>query len=282
MDGKNLMVMNTLTSYSNSYNGQSFIGEDGEVHTIRFDQDIKTGVTESNATNTGMVACDINSITGVWVRCRISGAIDTSPVFSSTRIKPDYMSIRGNGTQSYHGEARAIKNVILPFGDSGGGGASKTLDISANISYPFWNNSLVDATTNELYFRFVITEDVDTSCGLIMKYLYSTPYNGVADKVAKITVYASKIKSGDKFDGANTEVSQSCNFTYTANEAANLGHAHMVCDRVDISDMEEDDIVFIMIQREGGHGADTLTDTLDFSSAWVEYRGWQKGKNLKA
>jgi hypothetical protein len=273
-------ILNTLTGYSDSYNGSSFIGNDEEIHTIRFDQDIKTGVTESNATNSGMVACDINSITGMWVRCRISGAITTSPTFKSVRVKPNYMSIRGNGTQSQHGEARSLININLPFGDSGSGGASKTLDISSNISYPFWNNSLADGSTTSLYFRFVITEGVDTSSGLIIKYLVSTAYNGIADKAAKITTYTSKIKSGNAFDGANAEVSQNCNFAYTANEVANLGHIYTLCDRIDISDMSEDDIVFFMIQREGGHVDDTLTNTLDFANVWIEYRQWQNGKNI--
>ena len=274
-------ILNTLTGYSNSYNGISFGGDDTNIYTIRFDQNIKTGVTESNATNTGIVAYDVNSITGIWIRCRITGVITTSPVFKTPRIKPNYMSIRINGTQSYHGESRSLKNIMLPFGDSGSGGASKTMNISPNISYPFWNNSLNDAATNELYFRFTITEDVDTSSGLIMKYLCSTPYTGITDKLAKITVYSSKIKSGDEFDGTNTEVSQVCDFTYTANDAADLSHFNTVCDRIDISDMVEDDIVFIMIKREGAHADDTLTNSLDFSNVWTEYRTWQKGKNLK-
>lgn len=272
--------LNTITGYSDSYNGESFIGDNDVLQSILFDQDIKTGVKESNVTNTGAVETTINSIEAMWIRCRITSGITSSPIFKTPRLQPNYMHVRSNGTTAYHGESRAIKNVPLPFGDSGSGGASKTLSVSTNISYPYWNNGLNDGVEQELYFRFVLTEDVDTSCGLVLKYIASTSYNGVADKKAKIKVYFSKVKTGDNFDGLNAEVFQDVDFLYTANDDAGLAHFITVTERLDISDMSEDDIVFIMVQRDGVHGDDDLGQSVDFGHVYVEYRQWQIGRNL--
>lgn len=274
--------MNTITGYSDSYNCESFIGDSGVSQTIRFDQNIKTGVKESTATNTGTVATTINGILGIWVRCRIAVAITTSPIFRLPRLLPSYMCIRDDGSQVYHGKSRGMKNVNLAFGDSGGGGDSKTLDVSPNISYPFWNNGLNDASTMQLYFRFVVTEDVDTSSGLLLKYIASAAYTGGADLLAKIKIYFSRIKSGDRFVNTNPETTQDADFAYTAGEASNLAHFITIGERVDISDLSEDDIVFVMIQRSGADLADTLAASVDFSNVWVEYRVWQQGKKLLA
>lgn len=274
-------ILNTIDGYSDSYNGSSFIGDDGVAQSIRFDYNIKDGIIESDASATGWIKTTINDVEAKYVRCIITSAISQSPIFQLIRIKGSYTTIRENGTRSYNGEARSIKNITLPFGDAGSGGASATLDISSNISWPFWNNSLNDAGKNELYFRFILTEDVDTSSGLTFKYKVSTAYTGAADKLGKIKVYFSSVKVDDKFDGANTETVQDSNFVYTANEVANLAHTYTVSERLDISNMQEDDIIFVMIQRDGAHGDDNITDAIDFSNVWAEYHAWQDGKSLK-
>lgn len=279
-DWVKINTLNTIKGYSDSYKNESFIGNNDIRQVIRYDQKILDGITESNLSATGWVSNSVDGNSGKWMRCLITSSISASPIFSSCRLGGNYAKIRANGSRTYHGAGRSLQNVSLSFGDSGSGGASKTLSISPNISYPFWNNSLAPTGTNELYFRFVINEKVDTGSGLIIKYCLSTNHTGGADLTAKVKVHTSNIKNGASFDGSNAEVAQDMDFVYTAGEGTDLVHTITVTDRIDISDMSEDDAVFIMIQRSGNHLDDDLTSNIDFSNVWVEYYAWQDGKNL--
>ena len=269
-------TLNTIDGYSNSYTNNSFIGDENILQSVRFDADIKTGVTESDSNATGWSNITINGDEAKWVRCMIISPISQSPKFEIIRFKGNYMRVRGNGTCSYNGEARNLKCDMVVFGDNSGTGANKSLDISPNITYPYWTNSL-STHTQRLYFRFLINETVDTSCGLNLKYTVSTPFTDTSDAVCTLNIYTAIITEDDAFVNTNPEVLQTDTFNYTANEVANKVRIKTLSRRIDISKCKTNDVVYVCFKRVSGA---TMSDSIDMSNICFLYKSWQNGENI--
>jgi len=268
-------TLNTILGYSDSYNGSSFIGDDEVEQAIRFDSNMKTGIIESDNGATGWTNNTVDGDEAKWIRCMITSNIGRSPKFSDVKMKGSFITFRANGTCTYNGEARSLAQDALSFGDCTSG-ANKPLDVSANITYPYESNSLAN-TSQQLYFRFIIDENVDTSCGLNLYITISSPFTDAGDASCTINVHTSSVSKGGYFDGANTEVLQVGTFTYTGGDLANKLHIKTLPHRIDISELETGDIVYICIRRMAGA---TMTGSLDFSNVSFVYRKWQEGQHF--
>jgi hypothetical protein len=271
-------IMCTLHDGDVNYNQAAFAGIDGTTYTVRFDQDIENGVKEFSVDSTGHAPVSVNGETAMWVRCRIEQPIDVSPKFSAIRLKGNYQKICANGGTAYHGSSRAIRSAMLPFGDIGAGAASANAEISSNITIPLWNNSLPNLGTTELYFRYVINSEIDTSCGISFNYTAFADHTGGVDRFAQINSFFSVVNAGAAFDGTNSEFTWEIPFYYTALEATKLRHDFRSEVRVDISNCQPGDIVFVMLQRDAA--SDDLPASVVLTNAWIEHKIWKKGSKL--
>jgi hypothetical protein len=165
-------IMETVNQSSTSNKGIAFTGVSGIIYTIRYDSDIVTGVKESSTSATGWAKTTIDSVNAYWIRIRVVTTIARSFVINSIRLKGNYSSIRRNGTRSYHGEARS--KILIPAitSDASGTAGIGTISISSNISVSIREGTLAATTTDAVYFKSVLTEDMDTSSGIRITVQY--------------------------------------------------------------------------------------------------------------
>ncbi len=276
--------LNTVSGKSNSQANVSFIGTNGKAYTIRWDQNIEagTGVTESDASATGQVAVAVDGETGMWIRCRITSGITTSPVFSTVRMKGSYSAFRTNGTHSLYGEARGIIKLVAEQGVNRGAAANQSLDVSSNINFAFSENKLVNGATDRLFFKILITEEMDTSCGIETTFELCTNISpGGGDQTAKLHFYQSQMSEGDTFDGTALEVEQAFDFVAANGDASFLSQRIIMVNRVNISALMPGDVVYATLERENNEVGDDLTGYVALSNLLYEYRAWQSGSSYE-
>ena len=273
-------IAETLNQSSTSNRGTAFTGVADNIYTIRFDDCIISGVKESSMSAKGWSMIAIDSVTAYWIRIRISTTITRSFVVQNVRLKGNYTSIRNNGTRSYHGEARS--NVIVPAitSDVAGTAGTVTISISPSIAIAIREGSLSATVTSAVYFKYVLTEDMDTACGLKITVQYQTTLAPSGNTYAIVQVYTCVVSRYGRYDALNAEVYKqySLNFraTDTRYKIRNLDHDL----RMDISNNTPGDMLFIMVRRLGADVSDTFTGTVNVTNINLEYKKWQDGSYL--
>ena len=281
-------IMANLNSFSNSFQNTPFEqADENEIISIRFDQNLKTGVLESNSSATGWASTSVDGDTGMWIRCRIATTITTSMNFSSVRLKGNYISHRSNGTTSKHGEARGLKIQEIYTGASQSSTGNDSFNVSSNINYGGRENSWQDGNNDSNYFDFIIPDNLDTSCGIQVTMDWYAGAIGGTDETAKMHLFAStvalsKLGTTDVFwDGSEPEVEIENDFVGTAGDAANKVHRHRWSARIDVSAYSPGDRIYFEIQREADEVGDDMTSALQHCGIYLEYREWQQGQNLE-
>ena len=277
-------TLNTLSDHSDTQAGASFTGSNNKRYTVRLDQDVEpgTGVSESSSSATGWTTTTVDGDSGYWVRCRISSAITTSPVFSYPRMKGNYSEFRTNGTRAFHGEARGATRAVADQGVNRGSALDEPLSVSANIDFAFAENELANGSTDILYFKILITEEMDTSCGIKVIFELCTEQSpSGADETAKLHFYSAHMKEGGTFDGTAGEVEQAFDFVASDGDDAYLSQRITMVDRVDISTLVPGDVVYAILKRLSSESGDDLDGDVFLSNLFYEYRSWQQGSNYE-
>ena len=273
-------TLNTRSGYSNSQSDSSFTGTNSKDYDVRFDQNMKTGVKESNASATGWTANAVNGTTAYWVRCRISSAITTSPIFSTVYLGGNYISFRSNGTQSYHGEARPELIQSAIFGDNNSSAADSALSISTNINYAYSQNTLANNANDQLYWRIPILNRFDTSSGITVQFELCTNVTpGTSTYTAKLHFYAALFKANGIFNGTATQTHQAFNFVATAGTAAYRSQKITMTYRVDISTLVPGDTLYCQLSRLSNEAGDDLPGNVILSNVLYTSTTWQNGLN---
>lgn len=271
-------TMNIRSSYSDSWGNNSFIGDDGKEYEIHFDSEIDNGITESNSSANGWHTVSVNGVNGYWVRCRIVSNIATSPKISNIRFGGNFMTIRPNGTTAYYGNGRLTALRPAIFGDNNGTAADYALNVSPNITYAFRNNTLANNSSGSLYWRIPITEDMDTSSGIKVKFeLCTNVAPGASTYTAKLHFFSAILASGSIFDGTAPEVEQAFDFVASAGDVAFQTQVIEVSDRVDISFLVPGDTVYCQLTRYKNEAGDDLPGNVILSNVIYEYVRWQDG-----
>jgi len=270
-------TLNTISGYSDSYANQSFTSvTNGQQQSIRFDQGIKTGLTEVNPAATGHISISVNSITGYWIRVRIATAITTSPTFSDVRCRGSFIQHRSNGTTDYSGLARAEKLLSAFIGN--GTATSQTVSMSTNVSYRFLNNSFADSVTDTINWRFPITDNIDTSSGLMLYMDAHTPATTASQ--AEFKIYTILATSTSVFNGGLTETSNTYYMVVAGGSTAYVNR-HLFLRKIDISNAKNGDIIYASISRNAtaGNANDTLSNYVATTNIYIKYREHQDGSN---
>ncbi len=271
-------TLNTLGGFSNTTANVSFGGTNAKNYTVRFDQEIATGVKESDAGATGWAATTVDGQSAKWIRCRIAVGITTSPVFASPRMKGNYSEFRANGTKAFHGEARSNSKFISEQGVNRGQAANQQLNVSTNINFRFSENELANGATDIIYFKILITEQMDTSSGIRVEFELCTDVSpGGGAQTAKLHFYQSQMKEGDTFDGSAAEVEQAFDFVAGNGDAAFLSQRIVMTDRIDISGLVPGDMVYCTLERETDEVGDDLAGYVALSNLFYEVREWEDG-----
>jgi hypothetical protein len=272
--------LNTRSGFSNSTADVSFGGASDKGYTIRWDQRIHDGVTEASPSAAGWATVAVDGDTGYWMRCRIVTAITTSPILRSPRMKGSYFEIRPNGTVSHHGDARTARPQLSESGVFKGGAGDQSIDISANIpAFGLKENKFEDTKDDDMYFRILITADMDTSSGIQVVFELSAdaPIAG-GDKVAVMNLYAAKTGPGATFNGSALEEPTQVNLiTFTNLWPAGRSQRYVLAKRIDISDRKTGDIIWCRLQRPANHGSDDLVADVVLENFFYGIREWQVG-----
>ena len=272
-------TMNTLQAYSDIVDIFTAPGKD---YTLRFNQNIKSGMYESDTTASGIVTTSVDGVNGYWVRCRIASGITTSPEFTSVRAKGNYLIVRANGTRAYHGEARATQIKELIIGATSAGTVNESLSISTNITFPYTQNEMGKIGTDEsVYGRFIIPSNCDTSCGLSYSYEFTNIASPVSDEAVHFKVTLAGISETDKFDGSVGEsVLDDFTVTIAATDSAWSLYRRDSSKRFDLSVFKPGDVIYIKLRRMNDT-PDTYGNSVCLSNHYIEYRSWQDGIQLK-
>ena len=276
-------IMDTIDDTGDSNANLPFNWDEGIEGAIRFDQNIDTGVTESNASATGWVENTVDGETGTWMRIRIVTAITTSPKFYALGWKGSYTKIRKNGTILRNGEARTKDNLIITIPEiEGTADDTKNIDISTNITgLKIKKSAFSNGDLCQIYFRIIITDEIDTSCGLTWKAKMSS---GVAplgvDQTAKMHFTHTIIKEGDSYVDTNPDTTEDFDIVFAAGDAANKTQTITASTRVDISSLNAGDEVWGMVYREANEAGDDLAGDVNVSNEWFEFRKWQFGSSI--
>jgi hypothetical protein len=121
----------------------------------------------------------INSVTGYWVRVRITSPPTTAPVFEQFKCSVPRWEANENGTTTAHGLAMWRETLLATgnvFGESGG-----VLDASIAVGSgglpTGWNhvlkNSLLNGTGDAIYLQFALPKGVCTAFTLRFDITYS-------------------------------------------------------------------------------------------------------------
>jgi hypothetical protein len=273
-------IMNTLQAYSDIVDVFTASGED---YTLRFNQNIKSGMYESDTTASGIVTTSVDGVNGYWVRCRIASGITTSPEFTSVRAKGNYFIVRANGTRAYHGEARATQIKELIIGATSAGTVNESLSISTNITFPYTQNEMGKIGTDEsVYGRFIIPSNCDTSCGLSYSYEFTNIASPTSDEAVHFKVTLAGISETDKFDGSVGEsVLDDFIITIAATDSAWSLYRRNSSKRFDLSVFKPGDVIYIKLRRMND-APDTYGDSVCLSNHYIEFRSWQDGIQLKS
>ena len=265
----------TSTIQSNNY----FEGTSDAIYNIRYDQHIQSG-TSHTAGTTGWIGTTVNGLPGKWVRYRIDGAgMTTSPIFSDVEFKGSYTRFRPNGTITYYGEAReATEQIIQPYNNINTT-ASQTMDISANITIPFVQNSFADGAQDSLYFVIPVQTGTDTGCGIDIVIKWFTDItDGAADHTAKMHIYYTKVREGDNCNGgalAETTIDFDC--VYVSPAAAGVMVKTEVPTTIYIDNLQRGNKVYCMLRREAAEGGDDLAGYVAIASIYYRYNVWEQG-----
>ena len=270
-----------LRGFSDSFNNEPFLAPQDSGLSIQFDHNIHTGVTENNAAATGWATTAVDGNTAYWFRLRIVTGITTSMVVSNWRLNPSSTLFRDNGTQAFYGDARAIKAYVFPLGEVTGTASNQEIDVSTNITMLLVENEFVNGQTDAMYARFVIPEDLDTSCGITFKDLISTDVvPSGADETAILHLTYAKVKEGEPLgDASATEYTQAHTITFKDGDASWKAQTVSFNKRIDVSDLVPGDSVFFKIERLNTEVGDDLAGNIAVTSSWLEYRQWQNGSN---
>lgn len=271
-------TLNTLSHYSNKI--PVFTGA-GKAYTVRFDQDIKTGVTENDAAATGHASNTVDSQLCYWVRCRIVTNLTTAPIFQAVRLKGNYTEIRDNGTMAAYGDARdgSIKELVI--GNDDAGTANEPLLISPNVTSYMRENEFATVGASELIVgRWVIPDTVDLSCGVSLHYQLTNKTSPGSDQDFHFTVYAAGIKSDGKFDGANDEILIDDYLqTILSTDPAWKQFKRKSTKRFSLEGFGWGNVVYFSLKRPND-GSDTYGDSICVANIYVCFREFQSGLNL--
>jgi hypothetical protein len=270
-------TLNTVDVTSVSYLNVSFTGAPGTRQAVRFDQHVKSGVTENNASATGWSSNSIDNTVAKWIRVRITSNLNISQTFNGVRFSGSYSTIRSNGTRSYNGEARTntIQHSVL--GETVSSTANASVTVSASITAPFIENSFNNGALDQLFYRVIVTEDMDTSSGVEVEAHLSGSASSGSDTIAKMHLYYSIVPSDGTYDGTNSEVEQSLDISYLTGEHAGKIKKITFTDRVDISTARTNDLIYLMIERQANESGDTYAGNVVLSSLFIRYHKWQDG-----
>jgi hypothetical protein len=276
-------TLNTINHHSDSFSGSSFTDTvTNRIQSIRFDYHIRDGVTESNTSATGWGTVSVDGETAYWVRVRISAPITTSPIFSSTRFKGSYTSIRSNGTRGYHGEARSTSKELIILTELDAATADGEIEVSTNITPKFNNGQFTDGSEDEIFYRVIITEDMDTSSGLrIVGHFSGKRALDDGNYQVPIYLYSSVVPNNGFHDGNNAEVLQTHNIQIVLGEGLYKLKKEEFETRIDISAFSVDDIVYFKLLRDGqiGNLDDTYPGDVVVSAFYARYYKWQDGSH---
>ena len=272
-------IMNTIEHYSDIV--EIFTGA-GETYSLRFDQNIKTGVYESDVTASGIATTSVDGENGYWVRCRIVDNITSSQEFISVRLKGNYFIVRPNGTRSFHGEARVEEIKDLVIGATSAGTADESLSVSSSILFPYTQNKMATVGSDEaVYSRFIIPSDCDLSCGLLYTYEVTNADSPASDKVVHLTVTMAGINGDDKFDGTAAEyVVDDFTFTILATDTAWTIWRRVSVSRFDLSLFHPGNVIYCKLHRPND-APDTYASSVCLANHYIEYRSWQDGISNK-
>jgi hypothetical protein len=267
------------SGYSNSLVNNAFSSTTNTKFTISFDYRIKSGVVESNANATGLVATTINSRSASWVRCRIASTITTSPVFSDLYLEGNSKGIRHNGSERSSGESRGRVTSSLGYGDVQGTADAGTINVSSNINYQLLEAKLNDGKTDSLYTRFIIPSNCDTSCGLSINLSIFGVHSGTGIKTAKLHLYSSLTKQGTILNGTNPQSVIDFDFITPSDDAQSKIYKLSLPKRINIASFSPLDVMHIVLTRLTNESGDNKGDvTVQMVS--VTYTIWENGQNL--
>jgi hypothetical protein len=263
-------IMETQRSLSASNNNSSF-GSTG-LHTLRFNIHISDDMSVTT----------VDSIVGMWVRCRIVTGITTSPIITGGDVDAtnrfafcgSYAEIRSDGTRSYHGIARPLKSIECQFQRSNSG--DQTLNISTSITaFPMADNVLSGVQKDTMGVIFRIIDEVDTSCSVKVGIIGYGSAAGATSENIRLDLSVSSVNSTSLFNGSNSEENQAMDISFDPYTQYTIVNAESQI--FDISACVPGDIVFIQIERDGGAGSDTYGGNFILSSIHVHYHAWQDG-----
>ena len=254
----------------------------GESYTLRFDQNINTGIYESDVTASGIVQTSVDGVNGYWIRGRIVDNITSSHEFTSIRLKGNYTIIRTNGSRAYNGEARVEEIKELVIGATSAGTADESLSISQNILFPYTQNEMATVGSDEaVYSRFIIPSDCDLSCGLSYTYEVTNVDSPASDGIVHLTVTMAGITGNDKFDGTiNEHVVDDSTLTVSATDTAWKIWREISNSRFDLSSFVPGDVIYCKLHRPNDT-PDTYASSMCLSNHYMEYRSWQDGISNK-
>jgi hypothetical protein len=276
-------TLSTLREYSNSINGTPFTDYSGYTNTVRFDQNIETGVLENNTGATGWAETTISGVTGKWIRIRIATGITSSMEITDLRIIGNVFEIRKNGTLDFYGQARAEKLFQVTFGDQAGTTSNQTAPVSQNVTYRYRENKFVDGANDATNFRFTLPDDIDTSCGIktILEFAGNSSNSSGSDQKAILHLNYAAIPYPQRFNGSYTEdTTLDLDWNFENGYLSAIQQRLTLNNRIDISNLIPGDQVFFELERLANETGDDYASDVTLLNVTLKYRVWENGSNF--
>lgn len=220
----------------------------------------------------------INSVTGYWIRARISTIVTTLPTFERWWITPSFTLVNAEGQRTSTGLAQWRKTLVGSgniFGESGGV-VNASISVGSGGLPTGWNQILLNAELNgngdAIYFQFPLPNGVCTAFPISIKAVYSLNPVGSSPPDMICSFLPVEVAGNLVADSGGSKVPTTRAIgdtdTLTANAAQsssvtvpnNVANKLSIVDfgGFDVSSYYEDDIMVMRIEMDTGYGGDVV------------------------
>lgn len=154
--------------------------------TIRFNQNVVAQSVSTSLVSLGLT----DSLPSLyWLRARISGALNASPVINHIRPMTNVSAFGPDGFLTFHGAARSYRTFPWSLIGTERGflnvPADQDLGISDNLSVGFTNNNFVDGSVRQLGFVTALPLEIDTSTQTVLRFSFRPSTTGAGNVLWK-------------------------------------------------------------------------------------------------